>query len=408
MSPATESVSGVGRSAASVDGFDVTVVGAGVLGLAVAVRLSRAGRSVLVIEREPGIARGITSRNSEVVHAGLYYPSGSLKAQSCVEGRERLYAWCAEARVAHRRLGKLVVATRVSEVEQLEALLAQGRRNGVAGLELIDAQATRALEPDVAAQAALHSPETGIVDAHALCMSLLAAAEAAGGSLALERRVESLTRRSYGWSVAVRDAAGTRESIDTGLVVDAAGLAADRVAELAGLPIDTLGWRQRPCKGDYFKLAPGSGSASAPRVRLDRLVYPVPQAAGLGIHATLDLAGGLRFGPDAEYLVDPGASASSPTAPEPVFEFAVDPAKEARFREAVARYLPRLNAARFEPDYAGIRPKLAGPGEAFRDFVVVETSDHGVPGFVACLGIESPGLTAALALAERVALLTIG
>lgn len=369
-------------------GFEIVVVGAGVLGLAIAAALARKGVSLLVLEREGGIARGITSRNSEVIHAGLYYPAGSLKATSCVEGRERLYRWCAEKRVDHRRLGKLVVASDRREIAVLEELLALGRANHVDGLELIEGRAVAALEPEIVVEGALLSPDTGIVDGHGLCLSLLAEAEAHGAILALGRAVESLEPRSHGWSLGVRDAAGGTESIDAGCVVDAAGLEADRIAELAGLPVDALGWRQVPCKGDYFSLSP-----SVRRVP-GRLVYPVPQQAGLGIHVTLDLAGRVRFGPDAEYL---SGSPSDDAA------YYVDPAKADRFRAAAARFWPALAQAELAPDYAGLRPKLAGPGEPFRDFVVEETSSKGVPGFVACLGIESPGLTAALALAERVA-----
>lgn len=378
-------------------GFEIVVIGAGVVGLAIAARLARQGRSVLILERETGIARGITSRNSEIIHAGIYYPAESLKAQMCVEGRRRLYTWCEEKRVDHRRLGKLIVATSVAEESTLEVLLARGRANGVEHLELIDAAASLALEPEIAARAALHSPDTGIVDGHGLCLSLLAEAESAGAVLALARRVEGLEPRSFGWRVEVRAEGGEAEQIDTGWVVDAAGLDADRVAEMAGLPIDRLGWRQQPCKGDYFALAPGTSKLP------ERLIYPVPGQAGLGIHATFDLAGRVRFGPDAEYVSASGSGSDPDLAAAGGFAYDVDPAKAMLFREAVARYWPAIREAELVPDYAGIRPKLAGPGEGFRDFVVEETSDHAVPGFVACIGIESPGLTAALALAERVA-----
>ena len=381
-------------------GFEIVVIGAGVVGLAIAAKLARAGRSVLILERETGIARGITSRNSEVIHAGIYYPAESLKAQMCVEGRGLLYAWCEEKRIEHRRLGKLIVATAAAEESILEDLLARGRANGVEHLEMIDGAASAVLEPGIVARAALHSPDTGIVDGHGLCLSLLAEAESAGAVLALARRVEALEPRPFGWRVEVRGPAGQLEQIDTGRVIDAAGLDADRVAEMAGLPIDRLGWRQHPCKGDYFSLA--SRVSDAPQ----RLIYPVPGQTGLGIHSTFDLAGRVRFGPDTEYVssIDSGsgpAFASSDDAHE--YAYDVDPAKAGLFRDAVARYWPAIREAELVPDYAGIRPKLAGPGEGFRDFVVEETSDHAAPGFVACIGIESPGLTAALALAARVA-----
>jgi L-2-hydroxyglutarate oxidase LhgO len=364
-------------------GFEVVVVGAGVVGLAVAAAQSRAGRSVLILEGDSGIGRGITSRNSEVIHAGLYYPADSLKAEFCVRGREALYAYCEAHSVGHRRLGKLVVATSVDEEPIVAQLLERGRANGVEGLALIDAPAISRLEPEVNARLALHSPETGIIDGQQLCLALLAETESKGGVLALDSTVVGLAERSHGWQLEVSRPGGEIERIDAGIVVDAAGLDADRVAEMAGLDVDALGWRQHPCKGDYFVLGPGV------KVGIDRLIYPVPAQAGLGIHATLDLAGRIRFGPDAEYVPKPG--------------FDVDPGKAAAFRRAATRYLPGLAKAELLPDYAGIRPKLAAEGEPFRDFVVEETSAQGRPCFVACLGIESPGLTSALAIAERVA-----
>jgi L-2-hydroxyglutarate oxidase LhgO len=369
-------------------GFDVVVVGAGVVGLACAAALAKTGRSVLVLESEPGIARGVTSRNSEVIHAGLYYQADSLKTALCIAGRRQLYAWCEAKRVPHRRLGKLVVATNEAEVGTIEDIHRRATANGVEGLELIGRAALLALEPEVDAQVALHSTVTGIIDAHAFCQSLDAEAESADAVVLFERRVEGLTRRSFGWQVDVVDAEGQREAIDAGCVVDAAGLSSDRVAALAGLDVDALGWRLQLCKGDYFGVAPGT------RVRLSRLVYPVPQQAGLGIHATLDLAGRIRFGPDTEYVDS--------------LDFHVDPAKATLFRDAATRYLPGLADAVLVPDYAGIRPKLSGPGQGFRDFVLEEATAHGAPGFVACIGIESPGLTAALAIGERVTALVGG
>jgi len=370
------------------------VIGAGVIGLSVAASLASRGRSVLILERDGGIARGITSRNSEVIHAGIYYPAASLKAQLCVEGRERLYSWCTTKRVAHRRLGKLIVATSAAETPILEDLRLRGLANGVAGLELIEAAEIAALEPGITARAALYSPDTGIVDAHGFCMSLLAEAEAAGAILALGRKVTELAPRSYGWRITVEAEGGVREHVDASCVVDAAGLEADRIASLAGLPIEALGWRQHPCKGDYFSVAPGT--SNLPK----HLIYPVPQQAGLGIHSTLDLGGRIRLGPDAEYLSTGGGEADL----ESVFDYAVDPGKAAKFRDAAARYWPAVGNAELAPDYSGIRPKLAGPGEDFRDFVVEEATEYGAPGFIACVGIESPGLTASLALAERVAI----
>jgi L-2-hydroxyglutarate oxidase LhgO len=262
----------------------------------------------------------------------------------------------------------------------------------VPGIELIDAARIRRLEPDVCALAALQSPETGIVDAHALALSFLAEAESHGAVLLLRCRVEGLEPTGRGWRVAARRADGQLESVDCIAVVNAAGLVSDRIAELAGMDVEACGYRLHPCKGDYFSLAPG-----AP-LRLSRLVYPVPAIvptrAGLGIHATLDLGGRMRFGPDAQYVS------------EPVYE--VDPAKAAHFAEAARRYLPGIEARWLAPDYAGVRARLASPGEGFRDFVIAEESAAGFPGLVNCIGIESPGLTAAPAIAEHMVELLAG
>ena len=275
-------------TARSESAFDVVIIGAGVVGLAIAASLSRRGRGVLILEEDTGIARGVTSRNSEVVHAGLYYPQDSLKAELCVRGRRALYAYCESRRVPHRKLGKLVVATRESEEGVLDSLLGRGQANGVEGLCLVDAQEVVRLEPEVRARGALFSPETGIVDAHAFCLSLLGEAESAGAVLAVDRRVQALSPRAFGWEIEVasateiakdagRSGASRRtERIEAGVVVDAAGLRADAVAALAGIDVESLGWQHSFCKGDYFGLGPGV------RIELSRLVYPVPQQPDWG------------------------------------------------------------------------------------------------------------------------------
>jgi len=367
---------------------DVLVIGAGIVGLATAAALARAGRSVVVVERHDGLGRETTSRNSQVLHGGLYYPAGSWKAQLCVAGSRALYARCERERIPHRRLGKLVVAVEPAEVATLERLRALGSENGAPDLVILDAAAVARMEPSVRAVAALHSPATGIVDAHSLCLSFAAEAEAHGAAIALGREVVAIEAARPGFRVVAQDAKGARESLEAAAVVNAAGLASDRIATLVGIDVDACGLRQHPCKGDYFALAPG-----AP-LHFERLVYPVPAGPGLGVHVTLDLGGRVRFGPDAEYVDR--------------IDYAVDPAKAEPFARAAQRYLPTLRAAWLTPDQAGIRPKLAGPGESFRDFVIEEESARGLPGFVNLAGIESPGLTAAPAIAERVALLLAG
>jgi len=354
-----------------------------VIGLAAAAALARAGSSVVLLERREALARETTARNSEVIHSGIYYPAGSLKARLCVDGRERLYARCERLGIPHRRLGKWIVAVDAAERAQLEALLLRGTANGAPGLRLLEGDVLQRGEPDLRAVAALESPATGIVDAHALCLSLAAEAESHGASLVLHTEAQEIARSAAGYRIATRGASGESARLECGAVVNAAGLASDAVAARAGLDVDACGYRLFPCKGDYFSLAPG-----AP-LRVSRLIYPVPAGPGLGVHATLDLGGRVRFGPDAEYVDRT--------------RYDVDPGKATQFAVAVARYLPAMRAEWLAPDYAGVRPRLAGPGVAFRDFVVEEESRAGLPGFVNLIGIESPGLTAALAIGERVA-----
>lgn len=361
---------------------DVAVVGAGIVGLASAAALVCAGRSVLVLERNDAIALETTTRNSEVIHAGIYYPKDSLKATLCVAGRHALYQRCEERGIAHRRLGKLIVASSPDELELLGELAARGTANGVEALEVIDRAQTLRLEPDLEVFGSLISPVTGIVDAHALAVSYQAEAEAGGAVVALGHCVESLAQRAGFWSLEVRTPSGELQSLSSSAVVNAAGLQGDRIAGLAGIDLDACDYRLHFCKGDYFALAP-----SAP-LRLSRLVYPVPAGAGLGVHATLDLGGRLRFGPDVQYVDQPS--------------YVVDAAKAEDFARAARSYLPQMRAEWLSPDYAGVRPKLSGPAEPFRDFVIEEESDAGCPGLVNCLGVESPGLTAAPAIAERV------
>jgi L-2-hydroxyglutarate oxidase LhgO len=358
------------------------VIGAGVVGLACAAALAHGARDVLVVERHGRIAHETTSRNSGVIHAGLYYPTGSLKAELCVAGREMLYARCAERGIAHRRTGKLVVASAEHEEPALESLRAKGTANGVPGLRLIDAREVRALEPRVAARAALLVPVTGIVDPEELAASYQAELESLGGRVLLHGEVSALELRPDGWRIELTTPSGERESLRAARVVNAAGLSADRIAALAGIDVDAARYRQHPCKGDYFSIAPSAGHLA------DRLIYPVPHGPGLGVHLTVDLGGRYRLGPDAHYVDR--------------IHYDVDPAKGPAFAELARRFLPELEAAQIAPDYAGMRPKLAGPGEDFRDFVIAEESARGLPGLVNLIGIESPGLTSAGAIAARV------
>ncbi len=365
--------------------FDTAVIGAGVVGLAAAAALSASGRSVVILEARDAIAQLGTSRNSEVIHAGIYYPKQSQKALLCRRGADLLYRRCAERRIEHRQTGKLIVATGVEEIPKLETLLEAAQENCVPQIRLIDREHLRRLEPSIEGVAALHSPTTGIVDAHGLSLSYLAEAEEHGASLLVGHSVVALEHEASLWRVVVGQGRDRDEqSLRCDEIVNAAGLDADQIAGMAGIDIDQRGYRIHLCKGEYFSLAPQA------RVILRQLIYPVGSAtaAGLGIHATLDLAGRIRFGPNAHYVSE--------------IDYAVDPGRAVEFAEAIKGYLPQIRSEWLTPDFAGIRTKLAGPGEGFRDFVIAEETAAGLPGLVNCIGIESPGLTASGAIAERV------
>ena len=369
---------------------EIAVVGAGVVGLAIAARLSPKHPDLIVFDRRPRHGMETSSRNSQVVHAGIYYPAGSLKAELCREGRDRLYALCAAHDLPHRRLGKLITAATEDELPALERVQASAAANGVA-LERLTAARARELEPHVRSAGALLSESSGIVDAHALMDHLLARALAGGATLYPEARVLALEplAGSAGWRLAVRRGEET-ESLTAERVVNAAGLESDSIAALAGIDVDAAGYRLHWCKGSYF-------SASSRCSRLaSRLIYPVPAPESLGVHVVIDTGGRMRFGPDAEFL------------PERVEDYRVDPRKRTAFGEAARRLLPDVRDEDLEPDISGIRPKLQAPGGPARDFVVADEAARGLPGLYSLIGIESPGLTAALAIAERVATMIEG
>lgn len=357
-----------------MDQVDIAVIGAGVVGLAVARELALRRREVVLIEAAGAIGTGISSRNSEVIHAGLYYAAGSLKARLCVRGKALLYSYCEARGIAHRRCGKLVVATREEDLPRLQKIAARGAANGVDDLRLLTRAETLALEPTLNAAGALLSPSSGIVDSHGLMTSLLADAENAGATLALASPVTGGARAGDGWRLRV----GTDFELGARCVVNAAGLFAAQVAAALGAP----GPRLRFARGHYFSLAG--------RAPFSRLIYPLPVDGGLGVHLTLDLGGQARFGPDVQWLdgTDPAT-----------LDYAVDAELAPAFEAEVRGYWPGLPAGALQPAYSGIRPKLTGPGEPAADFVI----DTATPGLVQLFGIESPGLTAALALAEEVA-----
>jgi len=357
---------------------DVVVIGAGVVGLAVARALALAGREVWVLESESGIGSGVSARNSEVIHAGIYYPQGSLKARLCVQGKQMLYAYCAERGVAHRRCGKLLVASSAAQLADLAQVQARALASGVDDLQLLSAAEAIALEPALQCHGALHSPSTGILDSHGLMLALQGDLENAGSQVVLKTAVErvalSQTSRHQVWT---QD--GT--CLAARAVVNAAGLSAPALARrFEGLTAHHV---PQPffAKGNYFSLA-----GKAP---FQRLIYPLPEPGGLGVHLTLDLGGQAKFGPDVQWVSD-------------ATDYAVDPARGTAFYAEVRKYWPALPDGVLQADYCGIRPKISGPGQAAADFCVQGPQTHGVPGLVNLFGIESPGLTSALALAEMV------
>ena len=365
---------------------DALVVGAGVVGLAIARALALAGHEVVVIDQAEGIGTGTSSRNSEVIHAGLYYPHGSLKASLCVEGREALYRYCEAHGVPHRRCGKLVVAVEDGEIAALEALHAQAQANGVGDLALIDGAAVCAMEPALQAVAALHSPSTGIIDSHAFMLGLQGDAEDRGAVLAFHSPFEAATVTHDGFDVRIGGAEPMR--LSTRLLINAAGLHACEVASR----IDGLDAQHVPtarlCKGHYFALTR--------RAPFTRLVYPLHNHAGLGVHFTLDLGGQGKFGPDVEWLPEGAAE-----------DYRVDASRAERFARDIRRYWPALPDNALAPAYSGLRPKIVGPDEPAADFRLDGQDTHGVPGLVNLFGIESPGLTASLALGAWVSSLLL-
>jgi L-2-hydroxyglutarate oxidase LhgO len=366
----------------------VTVIGAGVVGLAVAARLAPGNPDLILLERHERPGQETSSRNSEVIHAGMYYPTGSLKARLCVEGNRLMYELCARHDVPHRRLGKLIVARTAEEIPALEKILKQGHANGVE-MEMIGAEECRRREPNVTAVAALWSPSTGIVSAHGLMDHYLQLARSEGVTLQPRTEVTAVQRDPAGYRVTVWTGSD-EESFTSERVVNAAGLDSDTIAARAGIDVDAAGYRLHWCKGSYFAVS------SAKAKLVSSLIYPVPGHVSLGTHAVLGLEGRLRFGPDAVYL------------PKRTFDYRVDETRRAEFGEAVRRLVPAIADEDLDPDIAGIRAKLQGPGEGFRDFVVAEESARGLPGFVNLLGIDSPGLTSSPAIAEEVARLIGG
>ena len=358
--------------------FDVVVIGAGVVGLACARAFATAGFSTLIIERHSSFGTETSSRNSEVIHAGIYYPKNSLKAKLCVEGKQLLYEFCKHHHVDHKRLGKLIIASSESQISKLEDIQRRAKQNGVDDLQLLSQAEVAAIEPAVSCVRGLLSPSTGIIDSHGLMLALLGDAEHHGAVASFRSNVSRIARHADGFAVAVEGHDPT--IVTTRYLVNAAGLSASIVAAT----IEGLDKRHIPprylAKGSYFSL-----SGRAP---FSRLVYPVPEPGGLGVHFTIDLSGQGRFGPDVEWVDE--------------INYQVDPGRGDRFYEAIRKYWPNLSRDALSPAYSGIRPKLSPAGSTDSDFVIQTCKQHSIAGLVNLFGIESPGLTASLAIARDV------
>jgi L-2-hydroxyglutarate oxidase LhgO len=367
---------------------DVLIIGGGVIGLACAAESSSHHYGTLLVERHESFGQETSSRNSEVVHSGIYYTPGSLKAQLCLAGNRTTYAECERLGVWHNRCGKLIVAVVPEEKPELENIYTRGLANGLEGLKLLEEREARKIEPNIRCHSAIYVPSTGVVDSHELMKAYMQEAKSAGGDFAFGVEYVGAKTKGSAYEISLKDTTGESIQVTARIVVNAAGLFADAVAASFGIETGSAGYRIYPNRGHYYRV-------SSARSRLvSRLVYPIPNRhlTGLGIHITLDRAGQLRLGPDAEYL-----DRSTPVSDWYKFE---DNRSE-KFFQAAARYFPALEPTDLTPDQVGVRPKIQGPGDPVKDFIVKEESDRGLPGLINLIGIESPGLTCAREIARK-------
>ena len=361
------------------DSFNITIIGACVIGLSIAEELSANYERVLIVEKNGSFGQETSSRNSEVIHAGIYYPHGFLKAVLCPEGNRLLYALCKKRGIAHKQIGKLIVATNDEECEKLNAIQKHAEGNGVLDLTLLGHKQILTLEPQVSAEAALFSPSTGIIDSHGLMRSFCVSAEANGAMIAFRSEVTAIHAETGSYEVETNRG---EYRFHTTVLINCAGLYSDRIAGLVGIDIDRLGYRLKYCKGNYF--------SASPAPKLHHLVYPVPpeNTVSLGIHATLDLGNRIKFGPDSQYINE--------------IEYSIDEGRKSAFYQSIKNYLPGIKLDSLHPDMCGIRPKLQGPGKPYHDFIIKDEKDIGYPGLINLIGIESPGLTSCVTIARYV------
>ncbi|MDP2919458.1 MAG: NAD(P)/FAD-dependent oxidoreductase [Dehalococcoidia bacterium] len=362
--------------------IDICIIGAGVVGLAIAAELANPDRRVYIIERNRTFGLETSSHNSEVIHTGIYYPENSLKARFCVEGNPMLYGVCEKYQIGYKRLGKIIVAADDEETKEVERLFHQGVRNGLTDLKLITRAEIKRLEPKVEAVAGLLSPSTGILDSWGLMRSYLGRARENGAEFVSHTEVTGIEKVAGGYKVSLKEQTGA-SSFTATIVINSAGLYCDKIAALAGIDVEKAGYRIYFAKGEYFAIDPRVGHL------VDRLIYPVPEQAGKGIHISVNLEGHMKLGPNVKYV--------------DAIDYSVDEADKINFYTAAHKYLPAIQLEHLSPDFAGIRPKLQAPGEGFRDFIIRDEADKGLPGFIDLIGIESPGLTSSPAIAKYVA-----
>lgn len=365
-----------------MDKTNITIIGAGVIGLAAAYKLSEKYDDIIVIEKNESYGQETSSRNSEVIHSGLYYPKDSLKSRACIEGNEMLYELCVKNGIPHKRLGKIVVSCDKAETEKLVAIYNNAMICGVKGIRHLDSVELKKIEVGIAAKAAFFAPNTGIIDAHSLMKYFFQFSKAAGVNYAFGIEVIGIRRNRYGYTISVREPNGGQFSFQSLAVVNCAGLNGDKIAEMAGIDIDKNKYRQYYCKGQYFRIK------NPDKFNIKHLIYPAPTNLSLGVHITPDMAGGLRLGPDAAFVES--------------IDYNVREEDKVKFHEDVSRFLPNLSIEDIIPDTSGIRPKLHGPESVYADFIVKDEFFNNKPRFINAIGIESPGLTSCLAIANMI------